>query len=104
MQNHPIRSFVITDATANLQQYGRENGNFIYLNRVKSGQGKQPVKECLLDTRPSTPLPWLYDLSSDVGETKNVAETNPQIVKNLRRLAVSFDSTLTKELRPVYTK
>ncbi len=66
--------------------------------------GKQPVKECLLDTRPSTPLPWLYDLSSDVGETKNVAETNPQIVKNLRRLAVSFDSTLTKELRPVYTK
>ena len=66
--------------------------------------GKQPIKESLLDTRPSNPLPWLYDLSSDIGETKNVAESNPQIVKNLRRLAVSFDSNLTKELRPVYTK
>jgi arylsulfatase A-like enzyme len=66
--------------------------------------GKQPVKESLLDTKPSTSLPWLYDLSSDVGETKNIAKSNPQIVENLRRLAVSIDSTLTKELRPAYTK
>ena len=66
--------------------------------------GKQPVKESLLDTRPSTPPPWLYDLSSDIGETKNVADSNPQIVKKLYSLAVSFDSTLTKEIRPAYLK
>jgi arylsulfatase A len=66
--------------------------------------GKQPVKESLLDTRPSTPLPWLYDLSSDIGETKNVSESNPQVVKELYRQAISFDSTLTKEIRPAYTK
>ena len=66
--------------------------------------GKQPVKESLLDTRPSTSPPWLYDLSSDVGETKNVAESNPKIVNELFRLAVSFDSTLTNEIRPAYSK
>ena len=66
--------------------------------------GKQPVKESLLDTRPSTPPPWLNDLSSDIGETKNVADSNPQIVKKLYSLAVSFDSTLTKEIRPAYLK
>jgi len=65
--------------------------------------GKQPAKESLLDTRPSTPLPWLYDLSSDIGETKNVAESNPQIVKKLYKQAISFDSTLTKEIRPSYS-
>lgn len=66
--------------------------------------GKQPVKEALLDTRPKAPLPWLYDLSSDIGETKNIAVSNPKIMKKLRKLALSFDSTLTKEMRPVYTK
>ncbi len=66
--------------------------------------GKQPVKEALLDTRPTTPLPWLYDLSSDIGETKNIAESNPQIVQELYKQAMTFDSTLTKEIRPAYTK
>jgi len=66
--------------------------------------GKQPVKESLLDTKPSTSLPWLYDISSDVGETKNVADSNPRIVKKLFKQAVSFNSKLTKELRPAYTK
>ena len=64
--------------------------------------GKQPVEEALLDTKPTAPLPWLYDLSSDVGETHNVADSNPKIVRQLRKLALSFNSTLSTEMRPAY--
>lgn len=64
--------------------------------------GKQPSKEALLNTRPATPLPWLYDLSSDIGETKNIAASNPEIVEQLRKQAFSFDSAMTAEIRPAY--
>jgi len=66
--------------------------------------GKQPVKEALLDTRPSVPLPWLYNLSSDIGETHNIADSNPEIVKQLTEMALSVDSELTRELRPSYNE
>jgi arylsulfatase A len=64
--------------------------------------GKQPVREALLDTRPDTPLPWLYDLSSDIGETKNISEANPEVVKELTEIALKLDQELEKELRPPY--
>jgi arylsulfatase A-like enzyme len=66
--------------------------------------GKQPVKEALLDTRPSDSLPWLYNLSSDVGETHNMANINPEIVKQLTERALSLDSELTDQQRPAYIK
>jgi arylsulfatase A-like enzyme len=66
--------------------------------------GKQPVKEALLDTRPSTALPWLYDLSADIGETRNLSSSNEKVVNRLRKLAVSFDAKISNEIRPVYTK
>lgn len=65
--------------------------------------GKQPAKEALLDTRPSAPLPWLYDLSADIGETKNIAKEQSNIVRRLRSKALEFDVRLTAEVRPVYT-
>lgn len=64
--------------------------------------GKQPVKEALLDTKPTTPLPWLYNLSTDIGETKNVADSNPEIVNKLKEIALKFDNELTSELRPAF--
>ena len=64
--------------------------------------GKQPVIEALLNTKPTTPLPWLYDLSKDIGETRNVADSNPKIVRQLRKLALSFNSTLSTEMRSAY--
>ncbi len=66
--------------------------------------GKQPVIEALLNTKPATPLPWLYDLSSDIGETHNIAGANPKIVRQLRKLALSFNSTLSTEIRPAYVE
>jgi len=66
--------------------------------------GKQPVKEALLDTKPTTPLPWLYNLSEDVGETKNVSNANPEMVRKLRALAMEFDAEIIKEIRPAYVE
>jgi arylsulfatase A-like enzyme len=66
--------------------------------------GNQPIKEALLDTKPSGPLPWLYYLGSDIGETKNKADSRPKIVKKLNALAKSFDKELTDELRPAYVE
>lgn len=66
--------------------------------------GKQPVKEALLDKKPSTPLPWLYNLSSDIGEVNNIADQHPGIVKELTELALSLDEELTNELRPAYVE
>ncbi|MBN2062948.1 MAG: sulfatase-like hydrolase/transferase, partial [Deltaproteobacteria bacterium] len=66
--------------------------------------GKQPVKEALLDKKPSTPLPWLYNLSSDIGEVNNIADLHPDIVKELTELALSLDMELTNELRPAYVE
>jgi len=63
--------------------------------------GKLP-KEALLDTKPSTSLPWLYDLNEDISETKNVAEDNPEVVESLTKLAKEFDRKLSKEIRPAY--
>jgi len=66
--------------------------------------GKQPIKEALLDTKPTTATPWLYDLSEDIGETKDIAKQHPGIVKKLAKLAAMQDSILEKELRPAYVE
>ncbi len=66
--------------------------------------GKQPVKEALLDTKPTVELPWLYDLSSDIGETKNVAAENNKITDKLIKKAQAFDRELEAEIRPAYAE
>jgi arylsulfatase A-like enzyme len=66
--------------------------------------GKQPVKEALLDTKPGEDLPWLYNLASDVGETKNVAASHPKTVEKMHRKATQFDLDLEAAIRPAYTE
>ena len=63
--------------------------------------GKLP-REALLATKPKAVPPWLYDLNADIGETKNVAEENPQVVRSLTNLAKEFDRKLSEEMRPAY--
>ena len=43
----------------------------------------------------------LYDLDRDIGECKNVAEQNPQIVAELRKKMQTFNAELEKNSRPV---
>jgi len=63
--------------------------------------GKLPA-EALLAMKPTTVLPWLYDLNDDIGETKNVAKENPEVVASLTKLAKEFDRKLNEEMRPAY--
>ncbi|MBW8016258.1 MAG: sulfatase [Planctomycetes bacterium] len=41
----------------------------------------------------------LYDLSTDIAESKNVAEDNPKVVKELTKIAKAFDAQLKKNAR-----
>ncbi len=66
--------------------------------------GKQPVQEALLDRKPTDPLPWLYDLKEDVGETRNLTPDKPGPARRLLKRAGRFDETLTKEIRHAYVE
>jgi arylsulfatase A len=70
---------------------------------VMKWAGKLPP-QALLDKLPQEPLPWLYDLSSDVGETRNVAAQHPEVVAKLRAALEQTDATLTREARPIFKK
>lgn len=73
-----------------------------FLEPSEKWAGKQPIIEALLNTKPTAPLPWLYNLSSDIGETRNVADANQRIVSQLTKLAFSFNTKLSAEIRPVF--
>ncbi len=75
-----------------------------FLEPSEKWAGKQPIKEALLDTKPTTPLPWLYNLATDIGETRSVADANPKVVDRLTKIARSFDSSLTTEIRPAFVE
>ena len=46
--------------------------------------------------------PELYDLDSDIGESTNVASSNPGVVKELRQLAAAYDADLKANSRPIW--
>jgi arylsulfatase A len=52
------------------------------LQAVRSGKWKLHVDRSDI----KEPLPLLYDLENDVGETTNVADRNPEMVKRLMKL------------------
>jgi arylsulfatase A len=88
------------------QLYAIRKGNWKlhFLAPDEKWAGKQPVQEALLDTKPSNSLPWLYNLSTDIGETKNIADDYPKIVNQLTKIAQAFDSRLTAQIRPAYVE
>jgi arylsulfatase A-like enzyme len=69
---------------------------------VERWAGKQPVEEALLDRKPVDPLPWLFNLGKDIGETRNVAREHPEIVARLSQALKAQDEALEKEARPVF--
>ena len=56
----------------------------------------------LIETKPSSPPPWLYNLEDDIGETQNVAEAHPEVVARLQKSAKEFDRDLEAHSRPIY--
>ena len=68
---------------------------------VEKWAGKLPA-EALLDAKPATPPPWLFDLAADISETRNVAAEHPAVVKRLQDMIAAFDKAITAEVRPAY--
>jgi arylsulfatase A-like enzyme len=68
---------------------------------VERWAGKLPP-ETLLDRKPVEPLPWLYDLEADIGETRNVAAEHPDVVTKLKAMLEETDQELTREARPIF--
>lgn len=62
------------------------------LNAVRSGKWKLHVN----NGKPTQ----LYDLENDIGETKNVLQTNPKVAERLTRLLASFAKDIAENNRP----
>lgn len=62
------------------------------LQAVRSGKWKLHVN----NTKPTQ----LYDLESDIGEKKNVIESNPEVVQRLERYLKVFAKDIAKNSRP----
>ena len=56
----------------------------------------------LIETKPATPLPWLYNLRDDIGETRNVADAHPAVVARLQQAVREFDQEVEAQRRPTY--
>lgn len=46
----------------------------------------------------------LYDLESDIGESRNVAQDHPDVVKELTQLIEEYDRDLEANARPIWRK
>lgn len=44
----------------------------------------------------------LYDLETDISESKNLASANPDVVKELQQLAANYDADLKANSRPIW--
>lgn len=56
----------------------------------------------LIETKPATPPPWLYNLRDDIGETRNVADAHADVVARLLQAAREFDQEIEAQRRPTY--
>lgn len=76
---------------------------YFYRTRaVRKGHWKLHIKA--RSTRKDQPvgkLPALYDLSTDLGETTNVAEQHPEVVAELKKLLEAHAADLKANSRPV---
>jgi arylsulfatase A-like enzyme len=102
----PIRPFFIGQAFAGARDLSIRKGNWKYLNHRGSGGNDYETSPGLkpyfiADTSPRSPG-QLYDLKTDPGETKNLYEKHPEVVKELKELLE--EAKKTGRTRPVTGK
>jgi arylsulfatase A-like enzyme len=98
----PYSFFCYYDRAGNLAAIRKGNWKLHLRRPDERWAGNLPVKEALLDQKPVEDIPWLYDLSKDIGETRNIIQSNQIIADQLRQIALDFDSSLSKEIRPAF--
>ena len=98
LPEHPIDGLDVSALFADpkTESPHRRTGYYYYKNgRVEAvRQGKWKL-------RPGN-NPELYDLDADISESKNVADSNPQVVTSLSELAQKYDAELKKNTRPIW--
>lgn len=70
------------------------------LHLIQPKQKYTYPKEALLDTKPKTKLPWLYDLDADPGETVEITSQHKDVVAQLTAKAGELDAEMTANARP----
>ena len=83
----PIRPAIVLHSINGMFAIRRDNWKLI-LGRGSGGWSKRPG-----DNAPDSPPGQLYDLSADIGETKNLYAQHPDIVKELSALLDQYRSS-----------
>lgn len=101
-----LRPLFIAQAFAGGRDLSIRKGNWKYLNHTGSGgnnyQNSPGLRPFILaDTSPKAPG-QLYDLKNDPGETKNLYDEHPDMVKELKQLL--DDAKKSGRTRPLATK
>ena len=50
---------------------------------------------------PACPVPWLYDIEKDPGETTDIAETYPEVVKEMDKRFYHWRNQMPEKAKPV---
>ena len=83
-------------------------GYFFYRNgrpeRVRRGRWKLHMAWQGKGEKQTPVALGLYDLDTDIGETTDVAQDNPGVVKELLALTAAYDAELKANVRPIWRK
>jgi arylsulfatase A-like enzyme len=87
--------------------------DFLYYSRDGTLEGLRDGDWKFLEPRPAAankakaapkPEVMLFNLASDLGETRNLAAEKPELVESLRRRMVELDAAIGAGARPVWKK
>ncbi len=99
LPDHPIDGLDVSSLLDDPQKPSphRETGYYYYKNgRVEA------VRRGKWKLRTVGKTPELYDLDTDISESRNVASANPDIVADLKKLAAKYDADLKANSRPIW--
>lgn len=95
-QKSPRKEFLYYHKKGPLE--GIRQGNWKLLNRKKHRKRGEPKID------PPQYEPWLFDLSKDLGEKKNLAEDNPELVTAMLQRMKELDAEVENNARAHWTK
>ena len=74
------------------------------LEGIRSGKWKLLIKKPRRNPNNKPPEVFLFDLSKDLGEQNNLADTKPVVVRDLRARMETLDAEITKNARSPWLK
>ena len=97
-EESPRKEFIHYTSRGDLEGLRQDNWKLL----VKKPRAPRNRRRNTQQQRPTEVM--LFDLSSDVGEQKNVAEANPEVVSRLRNRMEELDAEVTSNARAPWIK